>query len=228
MLSTNCRSLFRKRGRRPSFSIGIPTHSGRGIEVELAALGRETGLEIVGCKDVSIHERDEVLTSSGEPFRVFTPYARAWAKLAKASANRRVRNLKSAGSIFSLPLPTLETWGLKPEADVLEAGEKAARARMKTFLESGLATYGMGRNALAGTVTSRLSQDLRFGLLSIRELLQKCQEREADFPASGRKSAQKFISELIWREFYLSILWHFPEVLDMEFNLKFPRNDLAW
>ena len=198
-----------------------PDPFGRRIEVELAALGRETGLEIVGCKDVSIHERDEVLTSSGEPFRVFTPYARAWAKLARASANRRVRNLKSAGSIFSLPLPTLETWGLKPEADVLEAGEKAARARMKTFLESGLATYGMGRNALAGTVTSRLSQDLRFGLLSIRELLQKCQEREADFPASGRKSAQKFISELIWREFYLSILWHFPEVLDMEFNPKF-------
>ena len=113
-----------------------PDPFGRRIEVELAALGRETRLEIVGCKDVSIHERDEVLTSSGEPFRVFTPYARAWAKLARASAKRRVHNLKSAGSIFSLPLPTLETWGLKPEADVLEAGEKAARVRMETFLES--------------------------------------------------------------------------------------------
>ena len=198
-----------------------PDPFGRRIEDELAVLGRETGLEIVGCKDVSIHERDEVLTSSGEPFRVFTPYARAWAKLAKARANGRVRNLRAKGAVFSLPLPSLETWGLKPEAEVLEAGENAARARMKGFLGCGLADYGTCRNALARPFTSRLSQDLRFGLLSIRELFHKCQERETEFSANGRKSAQKFISELIWREFYLSILWHFPEVLDMEFNPKF-------
>ena len=198
-----------------------PDPFGRRIEDELTSFGRDTGLEVVGCKDVSIHEKDEVVASSGEPFRVFTPYARAWTKLAKAGAKGRLRKLRSIESISSLPLPTLETWGLKPEADVVEAGEKAARSRMKAFLEGGLAGYGTGRDALAQPFTSRLSQDLRFGLLSIRELLRKCQERAADLSANGRKSAQKFIGELIWREFYLNILWHFPEVLEMEFNPKF-------
>ncbi len=121
----------------------------------------------------------------------------------------------------SLPLPTLETWRLQPEADVLEAGEKAARLRMKRFIERGLTSYGQLRNSLAGECTSRLSQDLRFGLLSTRELLERCRHRASVFVASARKSAEKFISELVWREFYFSILWHFPEVLEVEFNPKF-------
>ena len=120
-----------------------------------------------------------------------------------------------------MALPTLATWGLQPEADVLEAGEKAARSRMKRFIEHGLASYGRLRNSLAGDFTSRLSQDLRFGLLSIRELVERCQERAALLSAGVRKNAEKFISELIWREFYFSILWHYPDVLDTEFNPKF-------
>ena len=203
-----------------------PDPFGRKIEEKLTASGREWGLEIVGCKDVSLHERNEVLTSSGEPFRVFTPYARAWTRLEKARANGRVRQRKSTGRVFSLPLPTLDTWGLAPEADVPEAGEKAARTRMKSFLASGIAEYGTSRNSLAGSSTSRLSQDLRFGLISIRELFEKCQERESELSASGGKSVRKFVSELIWREFYLSILWHYPEVLDREFNPKF--RGMSW
>lgn len=202
-----------------------PDPFGRRSEDELAAFGEKAGIKIVGCKDATIHERDEVLTSAGEPFRVFTPYVRAWAKVGKAKAKGRIRVLRTPNGISSLPLPTLETWGLKPEAEVLEPGEKAARARMKWFLEHGLADYATGRDSLAGELTSRLSQDLRFGLLSIRELVEKCHERESELSASGKRSANKFMSELVWREFYISILWHFPEVLDMEFNPKFRGMD---
>jgi deoxyribodipyrimidine photo-lyase len=198
-----------------------PDPFGRQIEAELTAFGREAGIEIVGFKDVSLHDADEVLTESGEPFRVFTPYARAWSRLKKSSSGGRVRGLKTNGSTFSLPLPSIRTWGLTAEVHVLPAGEKAARSRMKSFVESGLAQYGAGRDSLAEPFTSRLSQDLRFGLLSIRELFERCQERGAELSASERKSAQKFISELIWREFYLNILWHFPEVLKVEFNPQF-------
>ena len=203
-----------------------PDPFGRKIEEKLTASAREWGVETVGCKDISLHERNEVLTASGEPFRVFTPYARAWSRLEKARENGRVRKLKSPGSVLSLPLPTLETWGLAPEADVPEAGEKAARARMKSFLASGIADYGTSRNSLAGSSTSRLSQDLRFGLISIRELFDGCQQRASELSTSGGRSAQKFVSELIWREFYLSVLWHFPEVLDTEFNPKF--RGMSW
>ena len=198
-----------------------PDPFGRKMETDLAALGSKIGVEIIGFKDVSLHDPGEVLTVSGEPFRVFSPYARAWTQLKKASPESAVHNLKPVENLTSLPLPTLETWGISGDAQVVPAGEKAARARMKNFLEFGLANYGTGRNLLAKSLTSRLSQDLRFGLLSIRELFERCQKRAAELSGSGRKSAQKFISELIWREFYLSILWHFPEVLDVEFDEKF-------
>jgi deoxyribodipyrimidine photo-lyase len=202
-----------------------PDPFGRKVEADLAAFGSQTGLEITGFKDVSLHDPGEILTVSGDPFRVFSPYARAWRQLKKTSSKSAVRHLKTVENVPSLPLPALETWGISGDAHVLPAGEKAARARMKSFLKSGLANYGAGRNILAKSLTSRLSQDLRFGLLSIRELFENCQERAAKLSASGRKSAQKFISELIWREFYLSILWHFPEVLDVEFNDKSRRMD---
>lgn len=200
-----------------------PDPFGRRVEADLHAFGRANGVEIVDCKDVSLHERDEVLTSVGEPFRVFTPYARAWAKLEKTEAKGAIRKLTTQGHVSSLPLPTLKTWGLSGESQELQAGEKAARERMKSFLERRLAGYSAGQNSIGEPLTSRLSQDLRFGLLSIRELFSKCRERETGFSASGRKGAQKFIRELIWREFCLAILWHFPEVLEVEFNPRFRR-----
>ena len=106
------------------------------------------GIKIVGCNDVSIHDGNELLTVAGEPFRVFTPYAKAWARLKKPSTTNRVRRIEPAEGVFSLPLPDLGTWGLASETHVPEAGEKAARRRMKMFLEKGLADYQVGRNLL--------------------------------------------------------------------------------
>ena len=214
-------TLANEIGAQAIFFNRDPDPFGRQIEGELLAFGEKTGVEIVGFSDATVHESGEVLNSSGEPFRVFTAYARAWVKAGKVKSQGRVRTIKVPEGIASLALPTLATWGLQPEADVLEAGEKAARSRMKRFIEHGLASYGRLRNSLAGDFTSRLSQDLRFGLLSIRELVERCQERAALLSAGVRKNAEKFISELIWREFYFSILWHYPDVLDTEFNPKF-------
>ena len=214
--------LVNETGAQEIFFNRDPDPFGRRIEAELWAFGEKAGIEIAGFWDATVHEPGEVLNSSGEPFRVFSPYARAWAKAGKIKPQGRVRGLKVADGVASLPLPTLETWRLQPEADVLEAGEKAARTRMKSFVERVVwRRMGKLRNSLAGEGTSRLSQDLRFGLLSIRELLERCRDRASAFAAPARKSAEKFISELVWREFYFSILWHFPEVLEVEFNPKF-------
>jgi deoxyribodipyrimidine photo-lyase len=120
----------------------------------------------------------------------------------------------------------LPHWNLTSEGKIIEPGEKAARERLKTFLRSGLSAYGAKRNIPAGTTTSRLSQDLRFGLLSIREVHQRCVEAAASLPPSGRSSAQTYINELIWREFYMAILWHYPEVLEWEFNTK--HRGMVW
>ncbi len=196
-----------------------PDPFGRAVEQQLFALGKKLGIEIVDHKDVCVHERDEVLTGQGTPFRVFTPYANAWGKLPKPEPRGRLRQLKTPAKIASLPLPSLGTWSLAEEGGVLPAGEKAARDRLAKFFRSAVEIYDQARDFPAADGTSRLSQDLRFGLISIRELVKKCRDH-------GGRGARKFLGELVWREFYLNILWHFPHVLEEEFNPVY--RGMAW
>lgn len=203
-----------------------PDPYGREIEKKLKTEAQAWGVEIRDFKDATIHEGEEVLNASKAPFRVFTPYSKAWAKLEKPSARGRLRSLKTPRGIASDPLPTLETWGLQPEGEIVEAGEKAARERLSRFLDRGLAHYGATRNTPFGDTSSRLSQDLRFGLLSIREIYARVQERMETFAATERGSASTFVNELIWREFYMAVLSHWPEVLEEDFNPKFRH--LKW
>ena len=198
-----------------------PDPFGRAVEEQLAKTAARLGIEVHAFKDVAIHERDEVLTGAGETFRVFTPYSKAWEKLPKPPVGGRLKTLTTP-DVSSLAVPTLSTWELPPAAGgVLEPGEKAARERMREFLEKGLARYGANRDIPSGQHTSRLSQDLRFGLISIRELHQACLQKADSLDAAGRGSAMKYIAELVWREFYLQILWNYPEVLEHEFNPKY-------
>ncbi len=199
-----------------------PDPFGRATEERLEKMAARTGVRLHACKDVCLHEHDEILTGSGAPYRVFTPYAKAWAKAPRPGMSPRPHHLATPSGILSLPLPTLATWGQSGPAPGLPAsGEKAARKRMKEFLAGGLARYGADRNLPAGRTTSRLSQDLRFGLLSAREIFSEVEKRAAELPADARDSAGKFVGELIWREFYMQILRHFPHVLDHEFNPAF-------
>ena len=199
-----------------------PDPHGRETERRLAAMAAGRGIALRDFKDVCVHERDEVLTGTGDPFRVFTPYAKAWHKVPRPSLSPRPKRLTTPSEIASLPLPSLDTWDLSGDAwQIPEPGEKAARKRLERFLTDGLSGYGAAQNIPSGKSTSRLSQDLRFGLLSIREIFDAVEKRAGELPAAGRDSAAKFSGELIWREFYMQVLWHFPEVLEHEFNPKF-------
>ncbi len=198
-----------------------PDPFGREVEEELARVGEAQGFAVKACKDACLHERDEVLTGSAEPYRVFTPYSRAWAKVPKDKPVARVSKLRTPGGIRCEPMPTLATWRLTPGAQVIAGGEEAARKRMAAFVSSGLASYGAVRDRLDFAGTSRLSQDLRYGLISIRELYERCREKMETQPAAQRDNASKYVGELIWREFYQQILWHYPEVLEDSFNPKF-------
>jgi deoxyribodipyrimidine photo-lyase len=75
-------------------------------------------------------------------------------------------------------------------------------------------------------VTSRLSQDLRFGTLSPRQVFFGCVEGSREAPATVRQSINSYVNELVWREFYMQILAHFPKVLDRDFSDQFPG--LQW
>jgi deoxyribodipyrimidine photo-lyase len=128
--------------------------------------------------------------------------------------------------VRSDPLPTLKTWGLTGTAEIPESGEAAARKRLSHFLDGPISRYGQSRDLPAEEGTSRLSQDLRHGTLSIREVYTKCAVAAEKGTAEHRRSAGLFINELIWREFYLQVLWHWPEVLEHEWQED--CRDLKW
>lgn len=141
--------------------------------------------------------------ADGTPYRVFTPFSRAW---------------RDHGAPGPAPLPAVR-WAAAP-ADAAgarllagpdtdgagAAGEDAALRRWEAFLDDGLERYAERRDRpdLAGT--SRLSADLKLGTVHPRTLLADV----AAHPAGGGRGAQTFVSELCWREFYADVLHHHP------------------
>jgi len=213
--------LVRETGAGAVYFNRDPDPFGRTVETKLEKEGARHGFEVIGCKDICLHERDEVLTATGGPFRVFTPYSKAWSKLPKVPPAGRLRKLSTPRKVDSGELPTLDAWGLKACGGIIEPGENAARDRLSNFLSQNLALYGDRRDFPAEEGTSRISQDLRYGLISIREVVARCADKAEDLPSGQRNNATKFLSELIWREFYMQVLWHFPEVLEQEFQPTF-------
>src|SRR5690606_10507581 len=159
------------------------------------------------------------LTGSGLPYRVYTPYSKNWLSLPKRAPLGKPAALRTPPDITGLPLPTVAAWGwTKPETTMVEPGERAARERLKIAIGEKIASYADTRNFPADDGTSRLSQDLRHGLLSIRTIYAKAGQAADDADATGRKNIAVFIKELAWREFYIALLHHYPNVLDEEFN----------
>lgn len=221
--------LIRETGADAVFTNRSPDPFGKCMEQQVSTVCARLGIEFHSFKDCTLHEPDEILTGEGKPYRVFTPYFNNWISRDKPKPWPRATAFGAAPAIPSLPLPSLETWNLAPRgASIPTPGERAARDRMKRFLNDGvLANYGQLRNLPAGRTTSQLSQDLRFGLVSIRELHSAC------LAANAGASAQTFIKELAWREFYMAVLHHWPEVLDHEFNADYrhvpwPGEDTAF
>ena len=214
--------LVRETGAEAIYFNRDPDPYGREMEAKVA----RQGVPVHAHRDATIHERGEVLTAAGTPYRVFTPYARAWSKLEKPAPGRTASRIGTPPTVPGLALPTLETWGLAAGAKIIEPGEAAARKRLARFLDGPIFAYAQCRDFAGAEGTSRLSQDLRFGTLSIREVYARCAEAAQKAGPLERRSVQVFINELIWREFYMQVLWHWPEVLDVEFQEEY--RGLGW
>ena len=207
-----------------------PDPAGRALETRVEAMARQLGVRTRSFHEVTVHEPQAVLTQSGKPFRVFTPYARAWLQAPFPAPGPRLGPLHPSPVLASLPshpLPTLADWGLAGSVRAAEYGEPAARRRMEAFLRGPVFRYAAERDMPSAAVTSHLSADLRWGTLSIRVLARRCREAiDAAKTAAARKSAAVFLNELLWREFYMAVLWHRPDVLEHEFNERL--RSLPW
>ena len=159
-----------------------------------------------------------ILNKSGEPYKVFTPFKKAWLAYADAqlSAECLPRPKKRKAMFLKPTLIPNELSGFENKlVDLkLKPGESAAIVRLKKFLETKIVDYDKLRDFPGYDNTSFLSPYLAIGVLSVREclyylLLNEGQER---FSHIVRAGALTWMSELIWREFYRYILFHFPRV----------------
>ncbi len=215
----NLRDLIRETHAVAVHFNADPDPFGKSVESQVRAMCAELGVECHAHEDVSLHHPNQVLTQSGQPYKVYTPYSRNWLALPKATPGGKPSALRTPAKLVSLPLPTLAHWGLRaPHARMPEPGERAARERLKRAVNGKIQAYAVTRDLPAADGTSRLSQDLRFGLLSIRTVFAEAMKARAAADAAGRAGIDVFIRELAWREFYFAILHHFPNVLDEEFN----------
>ncbi|MDB6070837.1 MAG: deoxyribodipyrimidine photo-lyase type [Verrucomicrobiales bacterium] len=208
-----------------------PDPYGQAVEGRLHKKLSGQGVGVEAFKDVTLHERDEVLTAGGKPYRVFTPYRRNWEQLAKPPVLPAVRRLGWAGSgVMSGGCPALSTWGLQASgAKVAEGGEKAGRARMRRALDRVIGGYAQRRNTPSGETTSGLSADLRMGTISVRELYAEVTSLAAgSADAEVKRGCHTYVGELAWRDFYMQILYHFPEVLKEEFDEQWRGLPWSW
>ncbi|MEM7697567.1 MAG: deoxyribodipyrimidine photo-lyase [Verrucomicrobiota bacterium] len=196
-----------------------PDPFGKEQESKLRELCREIGIECHGYKDAVLHEGGEVLTGSGNPYKVYTPYSRSWFDVEKPESLKRVSKIDSPTGLHSELVPDPSHWGLKPVSDLLrKPGEKAARERLKSAIEGVLGGYKDHRNDPSADATSHLGADLRYGTLSVRTVFHEAEKARQNAPdRDSRESIHEFQKQLAWREFFMAILSNFPEVLETDF-----------
>lgn len=196
-----------------------PDPFGKLTESRVRSMCAEMGVECHPHADISLHGPEEVLTQSGQPYRVYTPFYRTWLGLEKPPPAGTPRAIRTPASLESLSLPTVSHWGLDDiQGDLPEPGERAARKRLKHAVSGIIPGYAAKRDFPAESGTSRISQDLRFGLVSIRKVFAEVMKARASANPARQAGIDMLIRELAWREFYLAILHHFPNVLHEEFN----------
>ncbi len=177
----------------------------RSRDGEVAAALAADGRSFHARRGLLVQEPEDVLTQSGERFSVYSPFRRAFERLERREPRPAPRRIPTPHDAAVGEWPSLAslTPGT-PAPGLIASGEIAARERLAAWADGGLREYHERRNDLAADGTSRLSQDLHWGLLSGAEVFARC-----GVPGRG---AEKFRAELTWREFFTHLLWHEPTV----------------
>ena len=165
-------------------------------------------IEFIGNKDHVIFEKNEVLKDDGKPYTIFTPYSRKWKANLKEEDLREYSIEKYSGNLVQKQqeeaLITLEEMGF--ESKVLhDFPDRIAKNEI-------LKNYHLSRNFPAVKGTSKLSLHLRFGTISIRKLA-----------LIAREQNETYLNELIWRDFYQMIIFHFPKSAENSFKAQYDK-----
>ncbi|MBO1751131.1 deoxyribodipyrimidine photo-lyase [Actinotalea sp. BY-33] len=172
------------------------------VEAALAEVG--DGVPLVATGSPYAVTPGRVLNGSGDPYKVFTPFSRAWRDHGWRRPAEEPAELRWRRTVDSEPLPDAPDGDLPP--DLPPVGEQAALDRWHEFCEDDLAEYGSARDRPDLRATSELSVHLKYGTIHPRTLLADV----ANHRDGRTDGARTFVTELAWREFYADVLWHDP------------------
>jgi len=161
------------------------------------------GIEMKTFKDQVIFEEHEIVKADGKPYTVFTPYKRKWLEnFTKVNLNLLVNFDNFYKKIIDFP-------------SLNQLGLKISSLKVKNYSLKNVSTYSETRNFPNLDSTSYLSPHLRFGTISVRQIIIELKNK-----------SETFLSELIWREFFMQIIFHFPHVVTKNFRPKY--NGIQW
>jgi deoxyribodipyrimidine photo-lyase len=176
---------------------------------EIYAFYKEQGVDFTGYKDHVLLEKNEVLKDDGDPYVVYTPYMKTYKSVLTDFHLKAYPNKKYASAYEQrTPLPAISLKDMGFESFDFDFPSR-------TIDKSTIKEYHKTRDIPAIKGTTRLSLHLRFGTISIRALAKEAKQLN-----------EKYFNELIWRDFYQSILYHFPKSLEDAFRPKY--DEIKW
>jgi len=173
-------------------------------DLEMFQIFKKYSIGFKTYKDQAIFEKSEVVKEDNSPYVVFTPYSKKW----KQNFNKNLlNNFKSEDLIERITNHSYPFLNLK------DIGFETSKIKVVNYDISSelIDNYEQTRNFPALNKTSMLGTHLRFGAVSIRKMVKK---------ALNSKN-ETFLNELIWREFFMQILWHFPHTIHKSFREKY-------
>jgi len=175
----------------------------------IAKLLAKHNVKFITAKDQVIFEKSEVMKNDGTPYIVFTPYSRRWKELfAKTELTDYPSHMCIAQiAKHAYPFLSLEDIGFTL-SDIKVADFDVSEELVEN--------YEGTRNFPAIEGTSLLSPHLRFGSVSVRKIVS----------IAAKSKRETFLNELIWREFFMQILWHYPHTVTKSFKEQYDR--IVW
>jgi deoxyribodipyrimidine photo-lyase len=177
---------------------------------EILELLKSENISFNSFKDQVIFEKNEITKKDGNPYVVYTPYSKKWIE-----AYEQINHIHYSSEDL---LSQLYTQSKAKELKLEELGFEETNTPIKNYIFNSriINEYEETRNFPALDNTSKLGPHLRFGTVSVRQMVSRAEEQEN----------KTFLKELIWREFFMQILWHFPHTHKDSFKPKYDR--IVW
>ena len=178
-------------------------------DLELYHLFKDNNIEFKTSKDQVIFEKSEVVKDDGTPYVVYTPYSNKWKDNFRKTELIHYKSEALLNKITTHPYSFL---------NLKDIGFETSNIKVTSYdiSNSLIDNYEATRNFPALNKTSYLGVYLRFGVVSIRHIVAKALESKNE----------TFLKELIWREFFMQILWHFPQTTNLSFRPKY--DNIIW